>query len=39
MMGDDWEGGNITAGSARGAPFGNRSTAFNGGRVFTGPIY
>jgi hypothetical protein len=25
--------------TARGAPFGNRSTAFNGGRVFTGPIY
>jgi hypothetical protein len=25
-------------GTARGAPFGNRSTAFNGGRLFTGPI-
>jgi hypothetical protein len=26
-------------GTTRGMPFGNRSTAFNGGRVFTGPIY
>jgi hypothetical protein len=25
-------------GTTRGMPFGNRSTAFNGGRIFTGPI-
>jgi hypothetical protein len=31
--------GAYSAGGARGMPFGNRSTAFNGGRVFTGPIY
>jgi hypothetical protein len=28
-----------SASTTRGMPFGNRSTAFNGGRVFTGPIY
>jgi hypothetical protein len=27
------------ASTTRGMPFGNRSTAFNGGRIFTGPIY
>jgi hypothetical protein len=26
-------------GTSRGQPFGNRSTAFNGGRTFVGPIY
>jgi hypothetical protein len=26
------------ASTTRGMPFGNRSTAFNGGRIFTGPI-
>jgi hypothetical protein len=41
IYGDDWEAGTITAAATttRGMPFGNRSTAFNGGRVFTGPIY
>jgi hypothetical protein len=37
---DAAEPSNISAASTtRGMPFGNRSTAFNGGRVFTGPIY
>jgi hypothetical protein len=29
----------VGGGTTRGMPFGNRSTAFNGGRIFTGPIY
>jgi hypothetical protein len=28
-----------SASTTRGMPFGNRSTAFNGGRILTGPLY
>lgn len=39
LTGDNWEGGDITGGggaATRGLPFGNRSTAFNGGRTLQG---
>lgn len=37
---DNWEAGDLSGGASttRGMPFGNRSTAFNGGRVLHGPI-